>query len=285
MIQKLRTYMRLLHVKQNVTTALARAAATSALRQVDETDPVSWEFSGFSQNGEDGIIDFLTRKLRNPNYYFIEIGASAGIENNTAWLAIARKYNGLMVEGDPAISAWCATLMRHFNLGVDTASMFVSKKNLDQLLEKSLYPDPDVFSLDIDGNDYYIAQDLLEGGFRPKIFVVEYNSAFGPEEGLTIRYDEQFEMFKAHPSGFYYGASVRAFRHLLEQHGYRFVTVDRNGVNAFFIEPAAFDAAFVENLQGLEYAENYVQRKNSRKSWREQMAVIEHMPLVRLGQG
>ena len=70
-----------------VNMSLARAAATSSLRKIDYTNPISWEFSGFSQSGGDGIIDVLIGKLLNPNRYFIEIGSNDGIENNTAWLA------------------------------------------------------------------------------------------------------------------------------------------------------------------------------------------------------
>jgi hypothetical protein len=47
-----------------MATAYSRAAATAATRVVEATDPISWEFAGFSQHGEDGIIDyqFLSRK-------------------------------------------------------------------------------------------------------------------------------------------------------------------------------------------------------------------------------
>lgn len=59
--------------------------------------------------------------------------------------------------------------------------MFVTQDNIQQVKNISLYNDPDVFSLDIDSTDYYIAKAVMAMGFRPKIFVVEYNSAFGPE--------------------------------------------------------------------------------------------------------
>jgi len=78
---------------------------------LDHTDPISWSFSGFSQNGEDGIIDYLASRLRNPNYYFVEIGAADGLENNTSWLAIARRYSGLMLEADPDAAAVCQQMI------------------------------------------------------------------------------------------------------------------------------------------------------------------------------
>jgi len=42
---------------QQITLALARGGAPSSLRNIDPFNPGSWEFCGFSQNGEDGIID------------------------------------------------------------------------------------------------------------------------------------------------------------------------------------------------------------------------------------
>src|SRR5882672_476960 len=71
-----------------VNIALSRAAATSAQRTIDPTNPISWEFCGFSQNQEDGIIDYLCRHLKRSNRYFVEIGSHSGIENNTMWLAV-----------------------------------------------------------------------------------------------------------------------------------------------------------------------------------------------------
>jgi len=71
MISKLNRYLHHLRRMQRMNMALSRGAATSALRNVDLTKPDTWEFSGFSQNGEDGIIDVLTRQILKPNRYFI----------------------------------------------------------------------------------------------------------------------------------------------------------------------------------------------------------------------
>ena len=97
---RFRRYLKRILFMKQLNFAMARASATSNLRQIYETNPSSWEFSGFSQNGEDGIIDFLCKKVINPNRYFVEIGSADGTENNTSFLALAKKYSGLMVDGD-----------------------------------------------------------------------------------------------------------------------------------------------------------------------------------------
>ncbi|MHB1589856.1 MAG: hypothetical protein ACYCUL_09610, partial [Metallibacterium scheffleri] len=104
MIGRIRRYFNDLEDRQRIAIALAKGARMAA-RRIDPGDPASWEFAAFSQNGEDGVLDVLRSQLRECNRTFLEIGASDGIDNNTAWLAIAEKYGGLMIEGDARKSA------------------------------------------------------------------------------------------------------------------------------------------------------------------------------------
>jgi len=265
-----------------INVALSKAAAVAPLRKIDEAIPATWEFSGFSQNGEDGIIDFLIGKIKEPNRYFIEIGSSDGIENNTAWLAVAKKYCGIMVEGNSVVSENCRQMMTSLNFGVECISMFVSKNNINDLLEKSFYKNPDIFSLDIDGNDYYLAQIIMEAGFKPKIFVVEYNSVYGPKKPLTIEYKDDFVLSKAHASHLYYGVSVGGWKNFFKKHGYQFITVDQSGVNAFFVNPSEFGAEFLNNIKGVDFQENYCQLRRLRVPWGQQFERIKGMNFVEI---
>jgi hypothetical protein len=258
--------------------AVSRAAATSALRSLDPSDPRSWEFCGFSQSREDGIIDFLCRQVKKPNRYFIEIGASNGQENNSTWLAIAERFSGIMVEGDQERADQCRRHLIEFTLGVEVLNLFVEPENAGELCAAAIHRDPDFFSIDIDGNDYFVLKALLEAGLRPKIIAAEYNSAFGPEQAATITYRRGFNYLAAHASGLYYGVSVAGLRALLGKHGYAFVATESNGVNAFFIDPGAFDPAFVDKLRGAPFNENFYQRTKYKTTWEAQFALIKHLP-------
>ncbi|MDE1959415.1 MAG: hypothetical protein KGI40_10085 [Xanthomonadaceae bacterium] len=279
MIGKIRRYFEALEDGQRIAVGLAKGARMPA-RRIDPRAPATWEFSAFSQNGEDGVLDVLRSRLLDANRSFIEIGAADGIENNTAWLAIAEKYGGLMVEGDARKSARARRLLPGCSLGVECLPLFVTRASVAALKDRALYADPDVCSLDIDGNDYYIAAALLDAGLRPKIFVVEYNAAFGPERRVTIGYDDAFDFAAAHPTQLYYGVSIAGWRAFFAQRGYRFVSVERNGVNAFFADPACFDAGFLEGVQGLGFAENRFQLHKFRQPWPQQFERIARMPLV-----
>lgn len=284
MISRFMFYLRRLHSRQYISMALARGAAAACCREIDSTDPLTWEFSAFSQNGEDGIIDYLSRKIKKPNRYFVEIGSSKGMENNTSWLGIARKYSGLWIEGNKAYSDLAAKIVSPLNLGIECMCLKVTPGNVNKIRENSLFLDPDVFSLDIDGNDYYVMKAIIESGFRPKICVVEYNSAFGPEKKSTITYRDDFDYTTAHSTGLYFGVSVNGWREFFALHGYQFVSVDSNGVNAFFINSSEFEKEFVDDIRGLDYQENFYHARKFRVPWKKQYEMIAHMEFAEVGR-
>jgi hypothetical protein len=169
MIGKFVRYARHMQALQRVNLSLTRGVATSALRRLDPTDPSSWEFSAFSQNGEDGILDELTRSILHPHRDFVEIGASDGLENNTTWLALGRRFSGVWIEGDSVASGLCRLVLGPLNYGVAMRCMFVTRDRVDELVRALPRPDPDVFSVDIDGNDYHVVEAILAARIRPRI--------------------------------------------------------------------------------------------------------------------
>lgn len=280
---KIVRYLLLLRCMQRVNMAMARGAATRAMRHIDADDPRTWEFSGFSQNGEDGIIEYLTRHLKLPNRYFVEIGASDGIENNTTWLALAQRYPGMMIEGDSVASEWCRYWLTPLCPGLVCQNIFVSREAIAQFRQLLQHHDPDVFSVDIDGNDYYVVEALLDDGLRPKIAVVEYNSAFGPDVPLSVKYDPQFAKHEGHGHGrnLYFGCSIAAWKQIFSQHGYEFVTVDQNGVNAFFVDPQAMRESYHAPARCLEFVPNKSHAREYGTSWERQFELIRDLPLTR----
>ena len=225
---------------------------------------------------------FLTRKLLRPNRYSIEIGSNDGIENNTAWLAFARRYTAMMIDGDKRLAERCRYLLSPLCL-VDVVCMFVNKNNMGEIKKKALYANPDVFSIDIDGIDYYVAKAFLEAGFKPKIIVVEDNSAFGPSKSITIEHRENIyeERERNEHPGVYWGCSVSGWKTLFSKHGYKFLTVDSNGVDAFFIDPREFDPKFVKKLKkGLSFRENFSTFWYYRTSWEKLFESMKDKPLV-----
>ena len=295
LIPKTRWILQYQKIESKLTSALARAAATASIRNPDATDPLTWEFAGFSQHGEDGIIDFLCSKMTERNRFFFEIGSANGLENCTAWLAVARTYGGVMVEGDSKLANEGRKMIEGRLWNVYMVNLMVNTENVVALMKMCPYKDPDVFVIDIDGIDYYVLKAVLDLGYHPKIIVVEYNSAFGPERSVTVPYRPEFSRSE-HPSGLFYGVSISAWRKLLNQHGYKFLTVESSGTNAFFLDPNAFPDEFVEPLRGIDFRDNLGDRNSAtspykdatgslvlaRRDWRSQMEQLKDVEPVEI---
>lgn len=264
----------------SIALAFSRAAATIAVRQENPAVMDSWEFRGFSQNGEDGIVDYLCSRVIEPNRFFIEIGASDGLENCSSWLALGRGYRGLMVEGEAEKLQRAQSGLQRLNWGLRFLNLMVTEDNVEFLLSAAATTSPDFFSLDIDGIDYYVMKRLLDAGLSPRVICVEYNSAFGPERSVTVKYQAPFDRRKLHPRGLYYGVSVSGWRNLLEPKGFRFLGVERNGVNAIFVREDAFAQAEFDGMQVVEFRENFAQLNQTGMTWQGQMETLGGLPLV-----
>ena len=280
MYQNIKNFLSDIRDRQRVNIALTKGALMMQKRNIDLRNPSTWEFSGFSQNGEDGILDILRSNLLKNNRYFIEIGSADGIENNSAWLIVAEKYHGLMIDGNARLVSRANRVISPFSIGVKSHAIFVNKETVPVIKNLALHLDPDVFSLDIDGNDYYIAREILNCGIRPKIFVVEYNSAFGPDLSLTIEYESTFFFEKAHKTHLYYGVSISGWKNFFSEFGYHFVTVDQNGVNGFFVDPKYFSKEFLDRIQGLSFAENQYQYLKFKLSSGDQFKLISDQKFI-----
>jgi len=245
-----------LSIEARIAAGFSRGAAGLGIRVIDPTAPQSWEFGAFSQHGEDGILEYLIRNLKSSDKYFLEIAAGDGLENCTAYLALGGKWSGVMVEGDHALADHCRRVYQNRIWNVMVQECYVNLDNIKTILSTLPTKDFDLFSLDIDSIDYHILKAAMNLGYRPKILIVEYNSAFGPTQSVTVPYKPVFNRWKEHPAGIYYGASVMALRVLLEPLGYKFVSVDSSGTNVIFANKVHFHEEFLEPLKSIEFLNN-----------------------------
>lgn len=276
------TFLLSIRDRQRINIALTKGSISSSNRSIDLTETTSWEFSGFSQNGEDGIIDVLCNQINvKRNKYFIEIGAADGIDNNSAWPLITKKYNGMMIEADKELVKTANRIIKSSsnsnNHGLQILQKIVTIDNIEEIKAVTQFLNPDFMSLDIDSMDYFVAEKILDCGFRPKIFVVEYNSVFGPDKPLTIKFDKEFIFGKDDPNFLYYGVGIGAWKHFFQKHNYEFISVDSNGVNAFFVDPSCFDPIFLKNLKKNNFAENQLQYEKFRCDYNGQFKKINHL--------
>lgn len=193
-----------------------------------------YEFKVFSQNGEDGIIQFLINSLSIKNKIFIEFGVETYKEANTKFLLLNNGWSGLIIDGD--IEAMdrinCSDL--HWKYDLQAIGSFITRDNINDLIASAgIRGEIGLLSVDIDGNDYWVLKNI--DIINPQILIVEYNSLFGSEHKITVPYDEKFVRTKKHFSNLYYGASVKALADLAQEKGYDLVGSNSFGNNLFFV--------------------------------------------------
>jgi hypothetical protein len=185
-----------------------------------------------SMQGEDGHLLHIFNQIGVTNRRFVEIGIQNGMECNTANLTFNFGWSGVLIEGSPEDAAAAKRNYACFP-GVTVTQSFVTRENVSGLLKTAnAHSEADLFSLDIDGNDYWIWEALTE--FKPRVVVVEYNAVFGPERAVTIPYKADFCAGQHHPR-LYCGASLAALTKLANRKGYVLVGCADLGPNAFYV--------------------------------------------------
>lgn len=178
-----------------------------------------------SQNDEDGIIAEIFRRIGTSSKRFFEIGVGDGWENNTCallyqgwrgtWVEAGADHNQLIREGfaDRIKSG----KIKHIEQFVTRDSQF------DMM-------DIDLFSIDIDGNDYHIVEAIKN--LKARVVVVEYNARFRPPIKWTMPYRDDY-VWRGEAQT---GCSLSLWCDLLTEKGYSLVGCSISGVNAFFVK-------------------------------------------------
>ncbi|MES2353048.1 MAG: hypothetical protein V4568_01395 [Pseudomonadota bacterium] len=204
------------------------------LEQAASCELNAHEFKVFSQNGEDGIIQFLVRKIEIPKKIFVEFGVHDYTESNTRFLMKNDYWSGLVIDGSEANIRRIKSDELYWRHNLKAECAFINLDNINKLIESNgIAADIGLLSVDIDGNDYWVWEAI--DCISPRIVVCEYNSLFGPTRKVTSIYSESFVASKAHYSGLYWGASIAAFDHLAKAKGYSLVGSNRMGNNLFFV--------------------------------------------------
>lgn len=213
-------------------------------------DLTLYELSVFSQNGEDGVLQEIFRRIGSTSRRFVEIGASAN-EANAVVLADVFGWTGIFFDASPEESSALRSKYAHSDR-VTVVQAMVTPHNLVDLLHAHSCPEEfDLLSIDVDGNDYWLWEAL--NSFKPRVVVIEYNSAFGPVVSTVNDYQDH-----AWDGTSNFGASAKAFTALGERSGYQLVHAETTGVNLFFVRHDTFrDGTFLAIDQVISRLPNF----------------------------
>ena len=188
-----------------------------------------YEYKITSQNNEDGIIEYIFDKIPNEKK-FVEIGFEY-FENNSLNL-IRNNWSGILIDQTRAECLLIKKLLNHFfpKNKVDVLRSKVTKDNINTIINKNVNFDHiDFFSIDVDGNDYWILKDMELK--KIKCICLEFNPWIDKNLKKVIPYDENF---RYKDDGFF-GASLLAYHDLLKSKKFDLIAIDSSGTNAFFV--------------------------------------------------
>jgi hypothetical protein len=218
---------------EDLQQAVARVEARQLIT-LNSTNLQDYEFKAYSQNGEDGIIQFLINQVEIANPTFVEFGVHDYMESNTRFLLKQNNWSGLVIDGSQKNIDFIKSDPLYWRHNLKAECAFINRDNINHLISSNgLSGDLGILSVDIDGNDYWVWEAI--NCVNPRIVICEYNGLFGPSAKVSVPYDENFIYDQAHYSTLYWGASIAAFHHLARRKGYSLVGSNTNGNNIFFV--------------------------------------------------
>lgn len=189
------------------------------------SDLLSYARDVTSQHGEDGVIERIFAIIGEGKKWCVELGALNGTHDSNVWHLVKEKgWSGVLIEADRTYferlqKEYADTPRAH---GINAFVSFEGQQSLDSIFARTPLPkDFDLFSLDIDGNEYHLWESLA--AYRPRVMVVEFNQTI-PND-VTFIQPRDMKVFQ--------GTSLRAFVELGKRKGYELVAA--NEVNAFFV--------------------------------------------------
>lgn len=193
-------------------------------------NPAIYGYKIYSQCDEDGILAYIFSKIPNDGF-LVEIGCGNGLENNTHAL-ILNGWQGIWIDGNYKNIRY---INKHIpkNKNLICECHMVSEENIvpiiRNLVSKFRNPNIDLLSVDIDSNDIYVLTALLNHT-SPKVLCVEYNAKFPPPMEISV--DRGTRRWA---NDDYHGASLAAFVSALHERGYKLISCNLSGANAFFV--------------------------------------------------
>lgn len=218
------------------TDLLAIGTMLSQQQNLLNFDKLSdYEFKIFSQWGDDGIIQYLIKHVPVKNNVFIEFGVEDFAESNSRFLMMNNNWSGFVMDGSSNAMDRLRNRSWFWKYDISYKTVFIDKDNINSLLAGTGFSDIGILSVDLDGNDYFIFDEIDLTKLNPSIIIMEYNAVFGKDRFISVPYRKDFMRGRAHYSYLFFGASLAALNYAATKKGYSLVGCTSAGNNAYFV--------------------------------------------------
>lgn len=203
----------------------------SYLKIFTNNDLNKYRKSIFSQFGEDGIINYIFKKIGVQSRYALEFGGHDGIKmSNIANLVKNKGWRGAFIEADEILHNQIVENYKNSS-SVTSVCRFVLPSNVEAIFgELGVPKELDLLSIDIDGNDYWVWKEIKE--YKARVVVIEYNAHYPPPRKWVMKLNES-HVWRGDD---YFGASLQSLVDLGNEKGYQLICCEEMGSNAFFVQ-------------------------------------------------
>lgn len=221
--------------KEASLIAAQDVAIMTAPRYADPRCLTPHQVQMYSQNGEDGIIAEVFRRVNQSDRFFVEIGTGGGLENNTRFL-LQTGWRGVWIEADP-VEAERVRERYGGELAAGRLTLVESsatRENIAEVLRGASVPGAfDFLSIDIDMNTGHVWDAVREAGFKPRVACIEYNASVPPSVDWQVPYDADARW---DDGSNYFGAGLKTLETIGRAAGMALVGCEYLGNNAFFVQ-------------------------------------------------
>ena len=226
----------------------------------------------YSNFGEQEILEKYIKllKIDEKGGSAVDIGAGDGVRKSNTYGLVLRGWQILGVEYDSRNAARLAATYK-FHPNAFACRFEVTSANIAGLLTSySIDKNFGVLSLDIDGCDYWVLDQILTN-FRPRLIVSEYNEKIPPPVKFAVNDAPEFSL-RHH----FFGYSISMLKDLLAKHDYVLLEVEYNNV---FLAPAELASEYSVDVER-GYREGYVDRPDRTEKFKanDNMEILLTLP-------